>query len=142
MGITHAGASRAASNLVSGAELLDGVLLDGAENGDGNVDLLALAAEDGEVVEDREEAVLALAGAAGDLLGVAAVALVLGLLDGDRGGVALLASLALALLRKSDRGGGEGESDGGESVHFEGWDCVVFWSGSEKEVVKESWRVV
>jgi hypothetical protein len=123
-----AGASRAASDLVAGAEVLDGVGLDGAEDSNGDVDLLALAAEDGEVVEDGEDTIGALAGAAGDLLGVAAVALVLSLLNGDRGALALGSS---TLLGEGDRGGGESESDGSEGVHFEGWGWF-FGSGSEK----------
>lgn len=127
-GGTHAGASGAASNLVAGA-VLGGLLGRGsAEDADVDGDGRAVAAEDAQVVEDGEEAVLAVGVAARELLGVAAVALVLGLLNGD--GRALV-SLALLLLGASEGGGGEGEDDGGEVLHFEGWD--VFGRDSEED---------
>lgn len=126
-GATHAGASRAASDLVAVALRPDLVVLDLGEDADVDGDGRAAAAEDAGVVEDGEEAVRALGVAARDLLGGAAVALLLGLLDSDGGALAL----ASILLGESDRGGGKGENDGGESVHFEGWD-VVFGIGIRK----------
>lgn len=141
--ITYIGASGAAGNLVA-AVLLNRGGVDATEDGNGDGDLAALAAGDGEIIEDAEEPVGALRVAAGNLVlaVVVAVALLLSLLDGEAGRPTLVGRALRVLLGEGDGGGGdgtEGKSESADGVHF---DCkgleglrksvmsvLVRWSG-------------
>ena len=123
----YLGARGAAGDAVGAVVIGVGDVLLG-EDADRNIDRRAVAAEHVGAAEEVEEATTLLAVAAGDLAlaVVVAVALLLGLLDGDGRDVGRLAS-ATRLGHSQGGGGeaGEGEGDDAGGVHFE----FGFWAG-------------